>query len=140
VELIGEREYRLLLDKTTSGRPDKLWVNYTAPNVKFNLHPSPDAVYSLYFVSIKSFTEPTALTTDLLNTSLIPRHFYSALKWNLAAEIGPYFEKLPNEWMLRRAMVTKNQLINLNLANLLEPTRLEITGSRSDGNIFNPPA
>ena len=137
MQIIGEREYRLTLDKSTAtSRPDKLYVLYSAPNATFYPLPVPDTTYSLVFVSTKPFSEPAILTEDLLNTTLLPRNYYSALKWNLACEMGPYFEKQPNQWMLRRAAVTKNQLVGLNIARRLEAVRLELAGGKGGGTIL----
>lgn len=129
--IIGERGYNQLLAKfNLRGRPDRLWPQFTVPNVTFHVYPVPVVAESLHFSAIKPFNEPTELVEDLLNTTEIPREFYTALMWNVACDIAPEFTKEPTQYMLRRAELTKTRVWSSNLAVRIEPARLEIAERR----------
>ena len=135
VEIIGERAYNSLQNKSgISGRPDRLFAKYSAPNITVYVYPEPDAAESLYITSVKSFTEPTAYTEELLDTTTIPRNFYNALKWNLAMELSTPFQREITPLIAKRARDTKKSIINLNMARTVEPVDLGF-GSNKGGSL-----
>jgi len=129
VTIIGERAYRVITAKSgSSGRPDKLWYNPTAPNGTIYVYLKPSSTDSLYICSIKPFKEPSSLTESLLNTTEIPRNYHNALKWNLALELCAEFGKIPSALMLMRSGQTYNKIISLNAARRVQPAEIEIAG------------
>lgn len=136
VNVIGDSEYRLISQKTTSGTPDRLYPAYTAPNCTFYLYPVPDSTDSLYFTSQKTFTEPNTLTEALLNTTGIPRNYYNALRFNLAVDLSMKYEKQASPLLVSRAISTKTHLKNLNLARMVEPVRFEWSSPSGPRNIL----
>ena len=132
IKIIGQRAFNEP-GTSISGRPDALWVNYSAPNAVFYFSPTPDATYTIYFTSFKPFIEPSSLFETLLNTVTLPRNYYNAVKWNTAVEVAPYFEKEPSALLQGRALMTKQAIIGQNLARNMEPARIEVSDYRSGG-------
>ncbi len=131
VSIIGERDYRLLGEKSgRSGRPTKIWPNYTAPNMIIYTYPTPDSIESLYIESIKTFTEPTTLVQDLSATVSIPRVYHNALKFNLAVDTAPHYDKQLSPLVVLRAQRTKSAIISLNAARTVQAANLEIPTGR----------
>ncbi len=135
LSIIGANEYNLL-DDSVQGTPENLYVKYSAPNAVFYVNPIPDAAYNLYFSHWKGLNEPVYFTESLLNTTELPRNYYNALKFSLAVDIAPYFEKQPSEMVVRRSMTAKSAILNLNLARNLEPVKLEIADPGRSGTIL----
>jgi hypothetical protein len=127
VGMLSAGQYRNLIDKSyTSGRPDRIWVNYTAPNVTVYTYPIPDTAESLYLQSIKPFTEITATNQNLAVALGIPRSYHSALTFNLAVDLAPHFNRQLDPTIAARAMRSKQTIINLNAARNLRPVALEV--------------
>jgi len=125
VQIIGETAYNAISDKSgIPGRPDRIFPRYSAPNITVYAYPAPDAIESLYITSVKPFTEPTAYTEELLNTTTIPRNFYNALKWNLAMELSTPFQREVGQLIVKRAQDTKRSIVNLNMARTVEAVPL----------------
>ena len=137
VDIIGQREYSLLADKSETGRPEYLYVSYTTPNATFFLYPVPDAIYSFYFTSIKPLVEPTTFVESLHTTVTLPRAYYNALKYAVALDVAPYFEKQPVEYMVRRAVTAKQQLMSMNLARSVESAMFEFVTPKNTGTILS---
>ena len=125
VDVISEREYNLIFDKTISERPRCLWYNPTTPNGTVNVWPVPSTAESLYIVSEKPITEATTINDDLRDDLGIPRYYHNPLKWMLVEEIASEYGIEPSNTVLRRAREGKNKIISLNAANRVQPTRLE---------------
>ena len=126
VKVIGRREYQLITPKNSSGRPEQVYVQYTAPNVTLIMVPVPAAIEAFYFYSRKNLTEPTTLIQDMLTTVLVPRNYHTALIWNLALEITEEYGKPPTQLIVKRAMETKAAVLSTNMARNLEAVRLDI--------------
>jgi len=136
VSIIGERAYRLLEEKTArTGRPEWIWPNYTAPNMTIYTYPTPDAIEALSIQSIKTLTEPTTLVQDLLATVSIPRVYHNALKFNLAVDLAPHYDKQLSPLTVARATQTLRTIKSLNIARRVEAANIEIT--TSGGGYFN---
>jgi len=128
VTIIGEKAYQGFLNKTTQGRPDKLWYNATAPNGTIYVYYTPDTGYELWISSIKPFTEPTALAENLLNTTGIPRNYHNPLVWNLAVDLAPEFGLEASPTAIARAVQGYSMIVSLNAARRVQPAYLEIPG------------
>jgi len=128
VSIIGQTAYQGILNKSNQGRPDKLWYNATAPNGTIYVYYTPDTADQLWIVSIKPFTEPTALAEELLDTTGIPRNYHNPLVWNLAVDLAPEFDLEASPTIIARAIQGYSMIVSLNAARRVQPTYLEIPG------------
>ena len=135
VDIIDEWNYNAIPSKTMPGRPDRVWYNPTAPNGTLYAYPVPDAAESLYISSIKSLTEPTALTEDLLNDVYIPRRYHSPLQWMLALELCPEYGKSADAVVIAKAAQGERDLESLNVARSIKAAVIEIGTSGGRGNL-----
>ena len=129
VEIIGEKAYQGILNKSNQGRPDKLWYNATAPNGTIYVYYTPDAGDALWISSIKPFTEPTALAEELLDTTGIPRNYHNPLVWNLALDLAPEFGLEASPTAVARAVQGYSMIVSLNAARRVQPAYLELPGT-----------
>jgi len=58
--------------------------------------------------------DPLSQLTSLTQQVELPPGYNSALKFNLAVELAPYFEREPSPTIAKRAMQTKHNLANIN--------------------------
>ena len=65
VKIIGEREYRQFVSKTTESRPDRLYYAPTNPNGTIYLWTVPSSAEDLYISTRKPLTDPAQLTDNL---------------------------------------------------------------------------
>ena len=129
VNILGERAYRTMVDKTTSGRPEWLWYNPTAPNGTIYVYPVPDdATDALWISSAKSLAEPTGLTQNMLDTVSIPRNYHNPLKKILALELCEEYGKPPSQLLMVQANESESRLLSLNAARMVSPAMLEVPG------------
>lgn len=127
IKIIGEIEYRKILDKTTSGRPELLWYSPTSPNGTVYLYPVPDdATEAVYISSIKTLSEPSTLTDNLLDDVSIPRNYHNPLKWMLQLELCETYSVPPTPLMVKKDADARADIIGLNAARNAQPARLEI--------------
>ena len=138
VEIIDKKAYDAILNKTLAGRPDKIYVAYTAPNITIYTYPVPDATDVLYITSKKTMTEPVNLTDDLTETLNIPRNYFNALRYNVAVDVAPMFNMEPSATVASRAIMTKRTIISLNVARNSGPVALEVSAmsDHPTGNIL----
>jgi len=139
VRIIGESAYNSIVSKTTTGRPELLWYNPTAPNGTIYVYPTPTTVESLYISSIKSLPEPTALTENLLNTVGIARNYHNPLKWLLVLELSEEYGMSPTPFMVMKGAMARNKIAGLNAARKAQPSVIEVgtKASRSSGTILS---
>lgn len=129
VDIIGEQQYKGIVDKDASGRPQYIWYNPTAPNGTIYTHYTPNAAESLYIDSIKTLSEPSTLTQSLLDTVGIPRNYHNPLKWMLALELCGEYGKDPTMLMVKKDDDARRKLVSLNAARSVQPVALEIGAS-----------
>lgn len=125
VRIIGEVDYNAIRDKTISERPEKLWYNPTAPNGTIYTWPVAVVAESLYISSIKTLTEPTSLTQNLLNAVSIPRSYHNPLGFILAVELAPEYGRRPSDIVIAKAEIGENRIKALNLARTISPAVIE---------------
>lgn len=138
VRIITDKQYAILDDKASEGRPERVWINYTSPNVTFYMQPVPDSADEFYFQAVKPFTEPSQLTEQLLNTLGIPRGYHAPIVNNLALELASYFGKQIDQLVVLRANQGKNLVKGLNAMRRAQPAHFELPMSpgSSSGNIY----
>ncbi len=134
VDLIGGDEYEDITDKTTMGRPEKLWYDPTYPLATVFLYFAPDAAYSLHTDSEKDLID----FSSLVATISLPPEYLAALKWNLAQELcAPYLRQVP-PLVSMRADETLRTVRRINAAQKVEAVRLDLFTVRRtpQGNIL----
>jgi len=131
VKVITESQYRNITDKTSSGRPEKVYPNYTTPNITLYLYPVPDTTDNFYFVSNKHMTEPTTYTVDTFVTMGLPGYIYNALKWRICIDIAPGFERQVSPEITYNAQESYSNMIAKHLARSMKGGVVEMayTGS-----------
>ncbi len=78
-------ELRNIFDKTTEGRPRRLYYDPQYPSGKIKFDQEADTTYDFHLESEKPLTNPSALAT----TFSIPQEFNIAMWSNLALILGP---------------------------------------------------
>jgi len=130
ITIIGEGAYRNISNKSTSGRPTKLWYNPTAPLGTIYLWMTPSAIEALWITSVKPFAIPAGLAEKLFDTTEIPRNYHNAIKWNLALDLCPEYGKTASQVIIGRAKITYDKIVSLNAARRVEPVSVDVlTGS-----------
>lgn len=124
IDQISEDEYRRIVSKTTSGRPQKLWYKPSYANGYLYLYPTPDAAYALHIDCITPFTAFSGITSSVS----FPPGYVEALKYNLAIRLAPdHGISAPGEVVALAAAAMRN-LKDLNMVYGLTPAQLEIPG------------
>jgi len=85
IDIIGERQYRGISDKSTEGRPEKLFYQPEYPLGKIYLYFTPNSAYALHLWSRKVLAEVTAIAGDVA----FPPQYKRAIEFNLAVDIAP---------------------------------------------------
>lgn len=119
MRIIGEDEYNDIGVKEAPGVPEMLFTRFTFPLAILYPWPVPDAAYAMTLVSQTLLTDYTSLTT----TISLPPEYYAAIKWNLAIELCPDYEREPSQTVVVLAERSLDAIITLNAANRLEPIR-----------------
>lgn len=135
LDLIGAGEYNAISDKTTSGVPDRLFFKTTFPLATLYFYPVPDADYAVTLDSQRLLIDYDNLTDDI---SISPE-YYAAIKWNLAIELCPDYEREPPKTVVVLAERSLGAIITLNAANRVEPVKLNLGLEGSglgSGNIY----
>jgi hypothetical protein len=123
VDIISELAYHDISNKTSQGRPDRLWYKPSYPLAYVYLYPTPDAVYSLYVESLKPFTQTSSFNA-ITDTLSFPPEYEEPMLYGLVERIAPEYGKtLPPE-VIGVANISYNTLINLNASNQVEPVSI----------------
>lgn len=134
VEIISEKQYNAIPDKTTQGRPYYLFYDPKYALGYIYLYPTPDSTETMYIESLKLLhTAFTALTT----TVSLPGEYEEAIVFNLAVRMAPeYGLPVPIE-VAAIAASSLADIIELNASNQVEKVGLDpgITGSGRRYNI-----
>ena len=126
-----------LLDKNqTTGRPERMYPEYSVPNIKVYFNPVPDSGYTARITSMKPLKQPNALTDDVFVDLLLPGQVYQALKWNVALDVAEGFSKPVTATMQKNAMATEGKMLALNLARSMQGAVVELAPQRSRWNIL----
>ena len=127
VAVIDKKAYdRIAIKSMSGGTVTDLYVDYSAPNATFYVWPAPSSTDSLYFSSIKPLSEPALTTENLLNTTLLPRNYFNALKFNLAVDLCPVFTREVPPVIAKRAVETLAAIKSLNFARNMGPVSLDV--------------
>lgn len=130
IEVISEKKYNAISVKATQSRPQQLYYDSQYPLGIIYFYPIPETTYTLKLVSRKPFTSYTNLTT----TVSLPPEYRSLIKWNLALQMCPEFERQPPQIVVTEAARTLTLVKRLNAANRIKPMKMGgiPTSSRSN--------
>ena len=110
IELISQKEYNRITDKTIEGRPYQLFYDNEYALGKVYLYYTPDTAEALHLDSWKPITELAALGTTV---SLAPE-YKKMLVFNLAVDISPQYSIALNRSVYDAADETKKKLKSMN--------------------------
>lgn len=134
IEIIGKERYNSFSLKTSGGQPAYLFYDTTYPLGIIYLYPTPDTAYTLHLSSIKQLSQ----FSDPTHGIAMPPEYYAALKWNLAVDLCPEYEREPSQVVVMRAKESYQAIVELNASNILEPAKLGFGRSRASGeNIYH---
>ena len=100
LKIIGEKEYLAIHDKDLSAKSTKLFYLPSNSTGTVYLYGQPDANYTIILLSQAAFT----IYEDLNTTINLPSGYLQALRYNLAVEIAPEYEKTPSDWIVRQSI------------------------------------
>jgi hypothetical protein len=130
VTVINRKEYDNITDKTTTGRPNRLFydpgttqqANQTGT---IYLYPVSDASYTFYITSDKGLTEFSSLTSNVT----FPAFYKKALIYNLALELCAEYGKQIPPMVASAAQESKSLIASLNARQKVIPKSLGLPGS-----------
>lgn len=92
IDLIGEKEFVSVSNKSTTGIPTAVYISRSYPLATINVLPVPNAAYTLYLCAVKPFTE-TSSFSSLDDTVMVAPEYEEPLTNNLAVRISTVFGK-----------------------------------------------
>ena len=110
IDLISQKEYNRITDKTLEGRPYKLFYDNEYTLGKIYLYYTPNAAETLHIDSWKPIVELAALNTTV---SLAPE-YKKMLVFNLAVDLAPDYNISMNISVYSTAKDTKKKLKSMN--------------------------
>jgi hypothetical protein len=87
LDIIGDKYYAEVPDKTVTGTPEELYYNPLYPNGSITLFPVPDVAYTLHIYQWEQLQSFTSLTTSLS----LPPGYENAIVYNLAVDMAPEY-------------------------------------------------
>ncbi len=116
LDLLTQPEYVELSDKqATALIPEKLYNDGEYPNSTLSLYPAPTCTIPSK-LELSTWTALAQFAT-LLTAFSFPPGYYSAILWSLVVELGPGYNKPPNEAQAAKALEGMQAIQNLNRLN-----------------------
>lgn len=113
LDMLTQAEYVELSDKqATALIPEKLYNDGSYPNSTLSLYPAPTCAVPSK-LELSTWTALPQFAT-LLTAFSFPPGYYSALLWSLVVELGPAYNKPPNEAQAAKALEAMAAIQNLN--------------------------
>jgi hypothetical protein len=129
LEILAEGQYRNIAQKSTQARPFSVFFKPTYPTALLYFFPTPFEVETVYFDSLKPFTETSSF--DSLSAVLsFPVQYEEALIYNLWKRLAPEYGKVVSDDVKDTARDSLNSIITLNAANQVEPVRIQVPAGR----------
>jgi hypothetical protein len=110
LRVLNREEYDQITLKTTQFMPEALHYIPAVANGTVTLYGVPDAVYTVYLNSLKALQSFAALTT----TVVLPPGYQRMLRYNLALEIAPEYNRKVPDAVLAIARESKAAVKRLN--------------------------
>ena len=108
--ILTREEYNRITNKTTQGLPEYLFYEPSVANGRIYLYGIPDAAYVLYIDSQKQLQSFPLLTTAIV----LPPGYKRMLRYNLAPEIAPEYNRKVPDAVLTIARESKASIKRLN--------------------------
>lgn len=109
VQVIAEKDYDNIGDKTISGIPFRLYYDASYPLGTVYLWPVPSTTYVLHLTHVKEFAAYLA-KTDAIS---LPNEYLSALGYEAALNIAPEFQLQPSQIVVAMAQKYKETIRSL---------------------------
>lgn len=134
LRLIGSDEYAQIVNKEIqSAYPSSLYFNRNSPSAEITLWPVPNEAKELVLYSQKKLSSFSSIN----QTIAMPPGYTRALRYNLAVEIAPEYNKEPSNTILTNAAESKTIISRMNsFPNLMTSDALGMTSSRGTFNIY----
>lgn len=126
LRIIGAKQYSAISLKGIGGVPAYLFYNPGYADGTVYIWPPGSGTLTLS--SVKLLTVPTALTDSIA----FPEPYDSAIKWNLAEQIGPEYGRDASGYIQRKALITFNSIVSRNAALAIEAVSSGITSLGRD--------
>lgn len=112
LDLLTQGEYVELSDKAASAViPEKLYIDNGFPNATLYLFPRPSG--SATKIQLSTWT-PLSQFAALGDSYSFPPGYYEAISFNLAIQLGPSYNRRPDEALAAKALEAMNAIQNLN--------------------------
>lgn len=103
LRILTRQEYDQIPLKTTQFLPEALYYQPSVANGVITLYGVPDQAYTLYIDSMKQLQSFAGLTTAIV----LPPGYKRAIRFNLAPELAPEYNRTPSERVLAIARESK---------------------------------
>lgn len=120
-EIIDVQEFARISQKTATNRPTRAWIEPQYPSSLLTLDAVPDQSYTLQIISVITFSEFDALTTE----SVLPTSYTRALRFNLAVELGGELGAPIDPRTIAIAETSFRTLKNANLAKRVPELKMD---------------
>ena len=112
LDILTQGEYVELSDKAASAViPEKLYVDNGFPNATLYLFPRPSG--SATKIQLSTWT-PLSQFAALGDSYSFPPGYYEAITFNLAIQLGPRYNRRPDEALAAKALEAMSAIQNLN--------------------------
>lgn len=119
-------EYWDLSEKTTEGRPIKLYYGFTYPDGTIYLYYVPDSAYTMHIVSQKPLITYASANTE----ASLPGEYEDALVLNLAIRMASRYGKATSGELQLSAKEALGNMRALNLSGQMKGVDLDLPGAR----------
>ncbi|MBE9594390.1 MAG: hypothetical protein IMF19_13040 [Proteobacteria bacterium] len=119
-------EYWGLSEKTTEGRPVKLYYGSTYPNGTIYLYYVPDSAYTMHIVSQK----PLITYASAITEASLPGEYEDCLVLNLAIRMASRYGKATSRELQLSARDALGNMRGLNLSGQMKGVDLDLPGTR----------
>jgi len=133
IEIIDQRKYNNIPDKSTAGTPEFLFYDPIYPVGVIYLYRVPSASYTIHIESTKELTGTLAIATTLL----LPPEYEEAIVTNLTIRLAPSYKVQITPFMYQAASDSLKPIRNLNAANRLEEMSMPAMPITNGGRRYN---
>lgn len=128
IEIITKEQYDAIWLKTTQSLPEQLFYDPAYPLGTVYWYCVPDASYTAYINSWKQLQSFAGLTTVLA----LPPGYERAIKYNLALEIAPEYNRMPSAVLAQIANESKAAIKSMNAPEVVAKCDAMLVAKRSN--------